>query len=309
MCRERVAQAAADEAALLAPPLPPPEPAAKSPSPSRTRRTAAPAQPPAKKTPKKTAAGSSPTRKSKAAKGSNEQKLVLPDNGPSQQPPAESQPLLTASAASASETVDDIPAQLSAALLVWQHFAEQAQPLILGRAQPDNMVQLMSSQVEGKQAEQVMLEVFAFSFCFFLLQLQMQTDHHCFLLLDTAMLVLCIPLASTQTLMAHACKACKLHMLMLYKHITHLYFALCISYFTLVPRSQVCGMSYKRGVQSSMLPAVPGDADRVPEPYLLQIVKKPKVRADRKPITRFTLLTPTFQVQPFFLFVNPGCSR
>ena len=55
-------------------------------------------------------------------------------------------------------------------------------------------------------------------------------------------------------------------------------------------------MSYKRGVQSSVLPAVPADADRVPEPYLLQIVKKPKVRADRKPITRFKLLTPTNQV-------------
>ena len=160
----------------MAPPSPPPEPAAKSPSPSRTRRTAPPAQQPAKKTPKKVAAGSSPTRKSKAAKGSNEQKLVLPDNEPSQQPAAESQPALAALAASTSEAVDDMPAQLSAALLVWQQFAEQAQPLILGRAQPDNMVQLMSSQVEGKQAEQVMLEVFAKSLCFFLLQFQMQTQ-------------------------------------------------------------------------------------------------------------------------------------
>ena len=55
-------------------------------------------------------------------------------------------------------------------------------------------------------------------------------------------------------------------------------------------------MHYKRGVQSSVLPAVPADADRVPEPYLLQIVKKPKVRADRKPIARFKLLTPINQV-------------
>lgn len=55
-------------------------------------------------------------------------------------------------------------------------------------------------------------------------------------------------------------------------------------------------MSYKRGVHSSVLPAVPADADRVPEPYLLQIVKRPKVRADRKPITRFKLLTPTSEV-------------
>lgn len=55
-------------------------------------------------------------------------------------------------------------------------------------------------------------------------------------------------------------------------------------------------MSYKRGVHSSVLPAVPADADRVPEPYLLQIVKRPKVRADRRPIARFKLLTPTSQV-------------
>ena len=55
-------------------------------------------------------------------------------------------------------------------------------------------------------------------------------------------------------------------------------------------------MNFKRGVQSSVLPAVPADADRVPEPYLLQIVKKPRVRADRKPIARFKLLTPIYQV-------------
>ena len=61
--------------------------------------------------------------------------------------------------------------------------------------------------------------------------------------------------------------------------------------------AQVCGIKYKRGVQSSVLPAVPADADRVPEPYLLQIVKKPKVRADRKPIAYFKLLTPVNQVQ------------
>ena len=55
-------------------------------------------------------------------------------------------------------------------------------------------------------------------------------------------------------------------------------------------------MKYKRGVQSSVLPGVPADADRVPEPYLLQIVKKPKTRAERKPIARFKLLTPINQV-------------
>ena len=85
---------------------------------------------------------------------------------------------------------------------------------------------------------------------------------------------------------------------------TKLQCALCTTCFTLASHAQVCGMSYKRGVQSSVLPAVPADADRVPGPYLMQIVKRPKVRTDRKPITRFKLLTPTNQVQPLSLFVN-----
>ncbi len=59
---------------------------------------------------------------------------------------------------------------------------------------------------------------------------------------------------------------------------------------------QVCGIKYQRGVQSSLLPEVPADADRVPESYLLQIVRKPKQRSERKPITRFKLLTPLNQV-------------
>lgn len=67
-------------------------------------------------------------------------------------------------------------------------------------------------------------------------------------------------------------------------------------------------MKYKRGVQSSVLPAVPADADRVPEPYLLQIVKKPKVRADRKRIARFKLLTPVNQVWLAVLFVH-SCAQ
>lgn len=64
-------------------------------------------------------------------------------------------------------------------------------------------------------------------------------------------------------------------------------------------------MSYKRGLHSSVLPAVPADADRVPEPYLLQIVKRPKVRVDRKPIARFKLLTPTSQVK-LAVMLRPG---
>ncbi len=59
---------------------------------------------------------------------------------------------------------------------------------------------------------------------------------------------------------------------------------------------QVCGIKCQRGVQSSLLPEVPADADRVPESYLLQIVRKPKQRSERKPITRFKLLTPLNQV-------------
>ena len=55
---------------------------------------------------------------------------------------------------------------------------------------------------------------------------------------------------------------------------------------------QVCGISYKRGVRSNILPEVEADADRTPEPYLMQIVKKPRPRQERKPITRFKLFTP-----------------
>lgn len=53
-------------------------------------------------------------------------------------------------------------------------------------------------------------------------------------------------------------------------------------------------------MQSSLLPEVPADADRVPESYLLQIVSKPKQRSERKPITRFKLLTPLNQVRLLF---------
>ena len=57
------------------------------------------------------------------------------------------------------EAGDDIPAELSTQLTACQQFEEQAKALLVGRAQPDNMVQLLSSQVEGKQPEQVTLEV------------------------------------------------------------------------------------------------------------------------------------------------------
>lgn len=54
---------------------------------------------------------------------------------------------------------------------------------------------------------------------------------------------------------------------------------------------QVCGITYKRGVRSNLLPAVPADEDRVPDPYILQVVKRPRLRPDRKAINHFKLLT------------------
>lgn len=158
--REGVAQAAADEAALEAPPSPPPEPVIKTLSPLRSRRSAAAAQQLTKKGPTKATAGASPRRKSKLRAKDNstrqQQKLVLPDEEPTTQPPFE--PVQEA-ARSDAEAVNNVPAELSAALAVWQQFEGQAKPLVVGRAQSDNMVQLLSSQAEGKQPEQVVTEV------------------------------------------------------------------------------------------------------------------------------------------------------
>ena len=153
--RAGIAQAAADEAAMMAPPSPPPEPAVNTSTPSRSRRTAAPAPKLVRPTPKKAAAGASPRRKSKSSAGGQQQKLVLPDADPSLQPPAE--PAVTEMLAP--EVVHDTPAELSAAIAAWQQFDEQAKNLLVGRGQSDNMVQLLSSQVEGKQPDQVVMEV------------------------------------------------------------------------------------------------------------------------------------------------------
>ena len=162
MCREGAAQAAADEAALAAP-SPPPEPTTNASSPSCSRRTAPSAQQAAKKATKKApAANASPRRKSKSATVSSKEHVVLSDAGPSLQPAAEVGSVLVgsdATDAAAPEAANDIPAELSEALAAWQEFEVQAKGLILGRPQQDNMVQLLSSQVEGKQAEQVTMEV------------------------------------------------------------------------------------------------------------------------------------------------------
>lgn len=158
-CRAGVAQAAADEAAMLAPPSPPPEPATNALAPPRGRRTGAAAPKPPKPSPKKVAAASSPRRsKSKpVASGSTsdtkQQKLVLPDADPSPLEPGVSDPGVPAA------DVDDTPAELSTAIAVWQQFDEEAKGLLVGRAQADNMVQLLTSQVENKQPEQVIMEV------------------------------------------------------------------------------------------------------------------------------------------------------
>lgn len=145
---------------MLAPPSPPPEPAVNTPPPPRSRRTGAAAPKPLKPSPKKVAAGASPRRRSKpvAARGSSDAKpqmLVVSHAASGPQPAAES----GMSDAPPAETGDDTPADLSAAITAWQQFDAQAEGLLVGRAQADNMVQLLSSQVESKQPEQVIMEV------------------------------------------------------------------------------------------------------------------------------------------------------
>ena len=153
--RAGIAQAAADEAAMMEPPSPPPEPAANTSTPSRSRRTAAAASKRVRATPKKAAAGVSPRQKSKLCAGGQQEKLVLPDADPSLQPPVE--PGVTDTPAP--EVVDNTPAELSAAIAAWQQFDEHAKDLLVGKVQSDNMVQLLSSQVEDKQPDQVVMEV------------------------------------------------------------------------------------------------------------------------------------------------------
>ena len=55
---------------------------------------------------------------------------------------------------------------------------------------------------------------------------------------------------------------------------------------------QVCGITFEQGVLSTRMPQTPADADLVADPYLLQIVKRPKQRAERKAIAAFKLVTP-----------------
>ncbi len=168
VCREGVAQAAAEEAALLKPPSPPPEPVtASARSPQRSRRAPAPAQQTARKTPKKSTDAALPKRKSEAAApAAGQQQQKLASKGAADAPGAVDGNVsggdgaVDAASATAGNTTDDgTPAELSAAIAAWQQFEEQAKALLVGRKQADNMVQLLLSQVEGKQPEQVTMEV------------------------------------------------------------------------------------------------------------------------------------------------------
>ena len=54
----------------------------------------------------------------------------------------------------------------------------------------------------------------------------------------------------------------------------------------------MCGITFEQGVLSTRMPQTPADANLVADPYLLQIVKRPKQRAERKAIAVFKLVTP-----------------
>ena len=140
-------------------------------SPQRSRRAPPPAQQAARKTPKKSTDTALPKRKSKAAApaaGQQQQKLAL--KGAADAAPGASvvdgnvgdgggDDADAASATAGNTTDDGTPAELSAAIAAWQQFEEQAKALLVGSRQADNMVQLLLSQVDGKQPEQVAMEV------------------------------------------------------------------------------------------------------------------------------------------------------
>ena len=170
--RAELAQAAADGAALLAPPSPPPEPATspgRSPVRSRRGPSAAKAAKKAPQKPQGPAASPSPRRRSKtvvaatAATAAAEQPNQMLAQQDSAQAAVASQadaPAPAPAAAGEDATASDgIPAELSAAVSAWQQFEQQAKGLLVGRTQPDSAMQLLQSFVEGKKPEQVTLEV------------------------------------------------------------------------------------------------------------------------------------------------------
>ena len=138
-------------------------------SPQRSRRAPPPAQQAVRKTPKKSTDTALPKRKSKAAAPAGQQQQKLASKGAADAAPGASAvdgnvssgggDVDAASATAGNATDDGTPAELSAAIAAWQQFEEQAKALLVGRKQADNMVQLLLSQVEGKQPEQVTMEV------------------------------------------------------------------------------------------------------------------------------------------------------
>ena len=54
---------------------------------------------------------------------------------------------------------------------------------------------------------------------------------------------------------------------------------------------QLCGLTFKEGVASSVLPVAPMDAMLIPDPYTLQVVHRPHERRSREPLVSFSVLT------------------
>eukprot|EP00884_Botryococcus_braunii_P008669 jgi/Botrbrau1/17803/Bobra.0127s0052.1 len=70
---------------------------------------------------------------------------------------------------------------------------------------------------------------------------------------------------------------------------------------------QVCGITFDKGEVHSVLPSVPADKELVPDSYLLKVLRRPKVRAERKAFVGFSLAadledaqkTPNSDTPPF----------
>ena len=56
-------------------------------------------------------------------------------------------------------------------------------------------------------------------------------------------------------------------------------------------RLQLCGLTFKEGLASSVMPVAPMDALLIPDPYTMQVVHRPHLHAPRQPVTAFGVLT------------------
>ncbi len=54
---------------------------------------------------------------------------------------------------------------------------------------------------------------------------------------------------------------------------------------------QLCGLTFKEGVASSVLPVAPMDVMLIPDPYMLQVVHRPHERRAREPLSAFSMMT------------------